>query len=486
VELLRGAFAVVVLDVRMPGLGGLATAAAIRAQPGVARMPIIFLSAQASVAESRSAYELGASDYLTQPIDPIAFRAKVAVFVELYAQDRGELVDLAEDARGKAEDASRAKDEFLATASHELRTPLNAILGWARMMKSGKLDPNAHARGVDAIERTAKAQVQLIEDILDASRIVAGKLHLDLRPFDLASLVAASVDVVRPAADAKGITIMLAFNPAAARVTGDPDRLQQVVWNLVNNAIKFTPKGGTVEVGLARSGTSVELTVKDTGEGITSDFLPHMFDRFRQADGTTTRRHGGLGLGLALVRHLSEAHGGSVRAESGGRDLGATFTVTLPVQAVYEAAPPSTRPTPPTGERSQRAPDVTSLRGIAVLVVDDQPDTRELVATVLRSHGAEVTTAASAEDAVTLLGEHAPMILVSDVGMAQTDGYELIRRVRGLVTKAAAIPAIALTAYARDEDRRLALAAGFQAYLAKPVEPEALVRMVADLASTTT
>ncbi len=376
----------------------------------------------------------------------------------------------------RAEEASLAKDQFLATASHELRTPLNAILGWARMLRSGQLDPNGTLRAMEIIERNALAQVQLIEDILDGSRIISGKLHLEIRPLDMTALVRAAIDAVRPAAEGKKIELSVVVEPAAARIVGDPDRLQQVVWNLANNAIKFTPKGGNVEVRLERTGTSIQLVVKDSGQGIAPDFLAHVFERFRQADGSTTRRHGGLGLGLALVRHLVEAHGGTVRAESEGEGRGAAFIVTLPVQAVFAERAASDRPPPLNSASPFHA---ANLSGVTVLVVDDEADARDLVATVLRTNGAEVTTASTAERALELLSQTSPMILLSDIGMPGTDGYELIRRVRTLTgVRAAAIPAIALTAYARDEDRRRALEAGFQTHVAKPVEPAELLRVV--------
>ncbi len=385
------------------------------------------------------------------------------------------------EAGRKAEEASSAKDVFLATASHELRTPLNAILGWARMLRSGQLDASTYLRAVETIERNAQAQVRLIEDILDGSRLITGNLQLEIRPLDMTALVRAALEAVRPAAVAKKIEITVHVDPDAARIVGDPERLQQVVWNLATNAIKFTPKGGHVEVRLVRAGTSIELVVKDSGQGIQADFLPHVFERFRQAEGSTTRRHGGLGLGLALVRHLVEAHGGTVRAESEGDGRGATFIVRLPVQAVLPGIALDVER--PSATRAM-APSLPSARlnGITVLVVDDEADARELVATVLRINGAEVTMASNAERALELFTQSPPMVLVSDVGMPNVDGYELLRRVRRLSgARGAEVPAIALTAYAREEDRRLAFEAGFQTHVAKPVEPAELVRVVASL-----
>ncbi|MEO8005373.1 MAG: PAS domain-containing protein [Betaproteobacteria bacterium] len=386
-------------------------------------------------------------------------------------------------ARVSAEIASRAKDDFLATASHELRTPLNAIMGWATLLQTGKLEQSDYLRAVDSISRNARSQVRLIEDILDGSRIITGRLHLEIRPLDMTTLVHAALDSVRSAAEAKNIELTVVVEPDAARIVGDPDRLQQVVWNLANNAIKFTPKGGATAVSLKRVGTDIQLRVKDTGQGIASDFLPYVFDRFRQAEGSTTRRHGGLGLGLALVKHLVEAHGGTVHAASEGEGRGATFTVMLPVQAVFEDVREVARPAPSTTGVVATASRAT-LHGVTVLVVDDEMDARDLVATALRASGAEVTTASSAAQALELLAKTAFMVMVSDVGMPETDGYELIRHIRTRIgERGAHLPAVALTAYSREEDRRMATEAGFQTHVAKPVDPAELVRIVAGLVS---
>jgi len=381
------------------------------------------------------------------------------------------------EATRKLEEANLAKDEFLATASHELRTPLTAILGWARMLRSGQLGASDYARGLASIERNASAQVQLIEDILDGSRIITGNLQLEIRPLDLTALVHAAVDAVRLEADAKGITLQLELDPAAARVVGDPDRLQQVIWNLASNAVKFTPKGGRIDVRLARVGTSIELSVSDSGQGISAEFLPHVFERFRQAEGSTTRRHGGLGLGLALVHHLVEAHGGGVRAESAGAQRGARFIVTLPVQAVYAESPEGPRAIPTPGPTARAG----LLNGVSVLVVDDEADARELVATVLLTAGADVVVAKSALDALDIVQRGGAMVMISDIGMPVIDGYELMRRIRALPGARNRLPAAALTAYSREQDRRLAMEAGFQAHVSKPIEPAELVRVVLNL-----
>jgi CheY-like chemotaxis protein/anti-sigma regulatory factor (Ser/Thr protein kinase) len=385
-------------------------------------------------------------------------------------------------ARAEAEAANRAKDEFLAMASHELRTPLNAILGWAQLLRSGQLDASAHLRAVETIERNGRAQVQLIEDILDGSRIITGKLHLEVRPFEMNELVRAALDAVRPAAEAKQIRLEHTALAAPLRMLGDAERLQQVVWNLLSNALKFTPKGGTVAVTCTRIGDDVEIVVRDDGQGIAPDFLPHVFERFRQAEGSTTRRHGGLGLGLALVRHLTEAHGGTVRAESDGPGKGAAFYLHLPMSAVA-----SERPSMPSrvGETDRATPTTLSapqLQGVTALVVDDEADARDLVATVLRSKGAVVTTAAGAEEGLRLILRNPPMVLLSDIAMPEVDGYAFLAQVRTATGAAGAtLPAIAITAYAREEDRRRAATAGFQAHVAKPVDPDPLIAAVANL-----
>ncbi len=387
-------------------------------------------------------------------------------------------------ARAEAEAANRAKDEFLAMASHELRTPLNAILGWAQLLRSGKLDASAHLRAVETIERNGRAQVQLIEDILDGSRIITGKLHLEVRPFDMGDLVRAALDAVRPAAEAKHIRLESVAHPEPLRMSGDPERLQQVVWNLLSNALKFTPKGGVVSIAWSRVGDDVEIVVRDDGQGIAPDFLPHVFERFRQAEGSTTRRHGGLGLGLALVRHLAEAHGGTVRAESKGLGKGAAFYVHLPMSAA--ASEPSARPkTSDTDRVTPTTLAAPQLQGVTALVVDDEPDARDLVATVLRSKGAIVTTAAGAEEGVRCILRNPPMVLLSDIAMPGMDGYAFLAQVRTATgAVGAALPAIAITAYAREEDRRRAASAGFQAHVAKPVDPDHLVTAVANLVPT--
>ncbi|HEX2826841.1 MAG TPA: ATP-binding protein [Burkholderiales bacterium] len=385
-------------------------------------------------------------------------------------------------ARSDAERASRMKDEFLATLSHELRTPLNAILGWAQIIRMKAELPNELRRGVDTIERNARAQAQIIDDLLDMSAIISGKVRLSVHRVDFAALVQSAIETVRPTAEARQIALLPPAIPGGGLdVTGDASRLQQVSWNLLSNAIKFTPEGGTVTIALRRIDGHVELAVSDTGEGIAPEFLPHVFDRFRQADATTTRRYGGLGLGLAIVKQLVELHGGEVRAESAGAGRGSTFVVKLPLRTVTLV--PETRPAGVHGrERTASFEEhCAQLDGLAVLVVDDEPDSRELVKRLLEECRARVTTADSARAALGLMAERVFDVLVSDIGMPGADGYELMRSVRALEGARARIPALALTAYARPDDRDRAIAAGFQMHLAKPVEPAALVAIVATL-----
>lgn len=398
-------------------------------------------------------------------------------------EERTKILILAQEARKEAETANRTKDEFLATVSHELRTPLNAILGWARLLRAGRLDQAGVTRAYETLENNARAQAQLIEDLLDVSRIISGKLRLDVRPLDLATVIEAAIETTRPAADAKGIRVVKVLDPLPSPVTGDGDRLQQVVWNLLSNAIKFTPKGGRVLIRLERVNSHVEIIVSDTGIGIKPEFLPHVFDRFRQADGSITRLSGGLGLGLAIVRHLVELHGGTVSADSQPGE-GATFTVQLPAIAIraVEVSGIQERVHPTAGGDVALA-DATTLNGIRVLVVDDQQDTIELLTAVLSQSGAEVKSATSVAEALLTLQEWQPDVLVSDIGMPGEDGYELVRKMRALEPEQGKhIPAVALTAHARTADRLRALSAGFEMHVPKPVDPAEIVMVVASLA----
>ncbi|MFL6336723.1 MAG: ATP-binding protein [Pyrinomonadaceae bacterium] len=384
-------------------------------------------------------------------------------------------------ARAEAEAANRLKDDFLSTLSHELRTPLTSIIGWTNLMRGGKVKGEVQAQALETIERNAKIQSRLIDDLLDLSRIISGKLLLETREVDLNTVVSNSIEVVRPAANAKGIQLTYECEPGGKTISGDSARLQQVAWNLLSNAVKFTPEGGGVSVRLAREGARVKFSVSDTGRGIAAEFLPHVFDRFRQADSATTRAHGGLGLGLAIVRHLAELHGGEVRAESAGEDQGSTFSVTFPL--AQTAAPCSCRQ----AEAAEGALSLSGsegLTGIRVLVVDDEQDTRRLISTVIAQSGAEVTACASAGEALEKLKTWRPHVLMSDIGMPGEDGYALIQKVRALPPeRGGRTPAAALTAYARDEDRGRALAAGYQVHIAKPFDPRELLDAVSDLQS---
>ncbi|HEV8604314.1 MAG TPA: response regulator [Tepidisphaeraceae bacterium] len=383
----------------------------------------------------------------------------------------------------EAREANRMKDEFLATLSHELRTPLNAMLGWTRLLRMGKLDAADTAHGLEVIERNVSAQAKLIEDLLDVSRIMTGKMRLNIRPMSLKLVIEAAIDAVRPAADAKEIQTTTSFDAEADHMSGDADRMQQVVWNLLTNAIKFTNRSGKVEVALTRQSGYVQIKVIDNGIGINPEFLPYVFDRFRQADSSSTRHHSGLGIGLAIVRHVAELHGGTVHVESFGQGHGATFTVSLPVSAVkLEAEQP-----PPQRRTLKSAPTVAPaaamLAGLHILLVDDEADAREMLTEVLRRHQARVTAVGSARDALVELDRALPDVLISDIAMPDDDGYSLIRKVRGRTAEQGGqVPAMALTAYAREEDRTRALAAGYQVHVPKPVEPNELATVVAALA----
>jgi len=399
-----------------------------------------------------------------------------------FAQDLAYRAALAvENARAhrQAHAANRAKDEFLATLSHELRTPLNAVLGWVRMLRAGSLSPSKRDRAFEVIERNAVAQQHLVEDLLDLSRIITGKFKLDVQPLDLAATIQAAVESIQPAAAAKAIAIMLDLPDAGEQIAGDRSRLQQVVWNLLSNAIKFTPRGGEVAVMLQYRADQVEIDVSDTGEGIDAEVLPFVFDRFRQGDSGTTRTHMGLGLGLAIVRHIVELHGGNVGVTSAGRGKGSTFRITLPVvlartvavampgRDVFLAPPPS---------------PVSTLSGLRAVVVDDDADARELLAEVLRSRGVEVTAAASVDEAIAALDRGVPDILLSDMAMPDRDGFDLIHTVRRRAPdRGGDVPAVAITAYARAEDSARAVASGFQVHLAKPVDLDRLLETVASL-----
>ena len=387
----------------------------------------------------------------------------------------------ADAARAAAEAANRARDQFLSTLSHELRSPLNAVHGWATMLEQGQLDQEQARRAVQIILRNVKAQVRLVDDLLDVSRVASGKLRLNVQPVDLRRVVEDAVDGIRPAADAKGIRLQSVLVSPGGPVSGDPDRLQQVLWNLVSNAVKFTPKGGRVQIQLQRGNSHVELIVTDTGQGIEPAVLPYVFDRFRQGDATSTRAHGGLGLGLALVRSLVELHGGSVLAESPGGGQGATFVVKLPLMIANLAAPAAGKPDPL--ERAGAPVAGISLAGVRILVVDDDPTAVELNREVLLQAGGEVRGSATGREALEVLGQWRPDVIVSDIEMPGMDGYSLIRQVRALdPEQGGKTPAVALSAYSRPEDRVRSLMAGFNLHVSKPVEPSELTTIVASLA----
>jgi len=389
-------------------------------------------------------------------------------------------IEVQRSARAVAEGALKAKDEFLATLSHEIRTPLNAVMGWTRILREREIDPEMLSRALEVIDRNATAQAKMIDDLLDMARIVTGKVRLDMQPVDLVAVALAAIDVTSPSATAKRITIRQTLDPRVAGVLGDPQRLQQVIWNLLSNSIKFTEPGGSIDIRLQQIGQCVRVTITDSGRGIRKEFLPFVFERFRQGDSSSTRRDGGLGLGLALVRELIELHGGSVRAESPGENQGSTFVIELPTTVA--------------GEVRQHDIDVdglsggtSSLDGVHVLVVEDETDAREMVVTALTGWGARVTPAASCREALAAIVDASPSnrpdVVLSDIGMPREDGYDLIRQVRALAPeRGGRIPAIAVTGYANLNDRDRVLAAGYQAYVAKPANPSNLAAEVAKIA----
>jgi len=598
-------FAVVLMDVRMPGMDGLRTAEVISQRERAARVPIIFLTAvPIGNADVASGYARGAVDFLLKPFDPEILRSKVSVFVDLHQKEqmikrqagllrqrereaferRSELrfrslmdalpqcvwvarpdltfyywnqravdyigieasmaisaehlfqfvhpedlsalktewelatasqhsaeiqvrlrrhtdgeyrwflmrgvpqldeagsvtgwivaatdIDTEHHALQEAEAASRMKEEFLATVSHELRNPLNAIMGWVHLLRTEKLDVTKSSKALETIERNVHLQTSLIDDILDVSRIMQGKINLTFRPVRMGGIVEAALASVRPTADAKGVSLVYKKTGDSDEISGDADRLQQIVWNLLSNAIKFTPRDGRTTVSLEQRDQELTLTVSDTGQGISHDFLPHVFDRFTQADSGSTRAHGGLGLGLAIVRHLVELHAGTVEASSSGTGQGASFTVRLPIRDSKSATAGD--------NQGQTLAQPLQLEGVSILVVDDEEDSREVLAELLRQYGAETRTAASAEEALSEIAHSTPRVLLSDIGMPSVDGFELVRRVRELIPSEEMV-AMALTGLGSVNDRKRALAEGFQVCMVKPVEPERLVQTIKQL-----
>jgi signal transduction histidine kinase len=480
-RVLEGAFAVILLDVNMPDIDGLEAATLIRGHRNGRHTPIIFITAYADEMQTARGYALGAVDYILSPIIAPVLRTKVQVFVDLYkahaalALSNQELETRVKERTAELEQLSRLKDEFLATMSHELRTPLNAIFGWVTLLRTRRLDEPTQERALETIERNARAQKRLIEDLLDVSRIVTGKVALEIMPVDPRRVVEAALETMQPAAQAKGITVVPLLNTGVATVRGDFARLQQIVCNLLSNAIKFTPSGGRVEVNLAHRNGEAEISVSDSGQGIKPEFLPLVFDRFRQEDGSISRRHGGLGLGLAIVRHLVELHAGSVEAFSDGEGKGSRFVVRLPTRLGIAKSG--------AGDERVASPTTSSmLAGVRLLVVDDEPGARELIANVLQGYGAEVCLAESGQAALTKLFEQRPHVLIADLGMPGMDGYALIEQVRALDPDFGGhTPAIAVTGYASPLDRLRALQAGYQNHVAKPVEPQELAIVIASL-----
>jgi signal transduction histidine kinase len=489
-------FAVILLDVQMPEMDGFEVAKRLRALPAGAELPVIFLTAiHRDEMYVKQGYGTGAADYITKPYDADMLRARVKAFVELFNQREqvrveqvrrrtrerddaleqlSDLLERERTARHEAELANRAKDEFLATVSHELRTPLNAILGWSVLARDMTQDAQVH-RALATIERNARSQMRIIEDVLDIGRIISGKLRLEIVDARVDDTVLGAVEAVRPAAAAKDVDLTVDIAPDVGVIRADADRLQQIVWNVLSNAIKFTPKRGRVSLQVVRKGQMVHFRVSDDGQGIAPEFIPFLFDAFKQADGSTTRRHGGLGLGLAIVKQLVHAHGGEVWATSAGVGHGATFTIPLPTReptGMIASTPPPPHPT-------RRA-----LDGLTVLVVEDDEDARGLLEHALKSFGAGIVMAPSANEALARLKEQRVDVILSDISMPEVDGYSLIRSIRKLAAdRGGATPAIALTAHASHDFVQAALDSGFQAHLAKPIDMDALVSTVTKVCS---
>jgi signal transduction histidine kinase len=479
-QVLREEFAVILLDVNMPDIDGLETAGLIRNHRHGRHTPIIFITSYADELQIARGYELGAVDYILSPVIANVLRTKVRVFIELFqtraalARSNQELESRVAARTAELEALSRLKDEFLATMSHELRTPLNAIFGWVTLLRSKRLDESTQQRAIDTIERNAREQKRLIEDLLDVSRIVTGKVSLELVSLDPRKVIEAALDSMQPAALAKGLRLVPHLDTHVGGVRGDFARLQQVVCNLLSNAIKFTPASGEVEILLTRRGSLVEICVVDSGQGIKPEFLPHVFDRFRQEDGSISRRHGGMGVGLAIVRHLVELHAGTVEAYSEGEGSGSRFMISLPAHELARVG----------ASDAMGAHSVASsmLAGLRVLVVDDEPGARELLHVLLQQYGAEVAVAESGHAALSLLFEQRPHVLLADLGMPGMDGFALIQQVRSLEPDfGGEIPAVAVTGLTSPQDRLRALQAGYQNHIAKPIEPEELAIVIASL-----
>ena len=466
----------ILCDVQLPDMSGLEVCRRIKEDAVTGIIPVIQISATFITKEhARDALKYGADIYLTEPLEPKELETVVSVLLRLAQTEAGLREALAREraARAQAEEATQLKDEFLANLSHELRTPMNIIIGWAHLLRTGPLDDTQKQRATEAIERAARSQAQLIEDLLDVSRIVTGKFRLVMRDVDAGAVLQLALDSLRLVTQSKQLTISLVREGTDARINGDPDRLQQVFWNLLSNAVKFTPAGGRVEVRLGVDGESVVIRVADTGIGIDAEFLPFVFERFRQADSTSTRQHSGMGLGLAIVRHVVELHGGTVRADSAGEGQGATFTVTLPRLTASQGA-----------GKQEGALSAVSAAGSAqspvkVLLVEDDPDAREVTAAGLTKAGFEVHAVSGAVKALEMLDVWLPDVVVSDIGMPGMDGYEFVRLLRARRPESGGkVAAIALTAFAGVSDAARAHASGYQAHLAKPITPDALARAI--------
>ena len=482
----------IVTDIKMPGMDGLALLREIRVLRPTT--PTLLITGHGDHDLAIQALRGGAYDFIQKPIDRDYFVAALSRAIQLRQMSRRideqqaalechahELERTVEERTHELREANRIKDEFLATLSHELRTPLNSMFGWIHLLREGALDKETAERAIRTIERNTRSLAEIISDLLEVSMIITGKLKLDVYQIELGPVIEAALEAVRPAIAAKDIDLRLSIDSPVGEVLGDANRLQQVVWNLLSNSIKFTPVGGRIEVKLEEVGADARITVTDNGAGISEDFLPYVFDRFRQADSTFARKHGGLGLGLAIVRHLVELHGGTVYADSAGEGNGATFAATFPLLESVDPARVKD------GSTAALRP-VGTLDGLRVLIVDDEAEARELLSTILEQRGAEVTTAASAAEALNCLQGNGrlPDVLVSDLGMPREDGFELIRKVRTLEPeRGGRIPAIALTAYARSEDRARALAAGYEMHVSKPVEPAQLSNALGDLVRRT-
>ena len=485
-------FDLVLSDVMMPRLDGFGLIKALRADERTSTIPIILLSARAGEESRVEGMGAGADDYLVKPFSARELVARIEAHLNLQRVRREteqalvEMMEREKKARASAEVANRVKDDFLAMLSHELRTPLNAIIGWSHLLKKGKLNEKDRERGIDVIDRNAAAQREIIDELLDVSRIVTGKLKLETMPVELAGVIEAAIDAIRPAADAKDIQIVTSLDQTAGLVDGEAVRLQQVIWNLLSNAVKFTPKQGRIEVVLKVAGKDLKVVVSDTGEGIDPEFLPFIFDRFRQADSSAKRTHGGLGLGLSIVRSLVEMHGGEIHAASDGSGKGATFTLTLPMMALSNLEGVQVKPLGAKVSASSNGNDPAAsepqsdlLRGLKVLTVDDQQDTRELMALALGRYGAEVRASESASNALEMIKDWKPHVVVSDIGLPEMDGYDFMRRLREIEGDGERIPAIAVTGYAGAMDESKALNAGYALHLSKPIELSALATAIA-------